>query len=173
MKKILCLLLCIVCVFAFFGCDEEVSTNESESEPAPTSETVIEENITIDNNEEFAALMNSYPCDYNLAASFAKKYEGKNIEFDCYIFYMDQYKDYDTRFAICVFGGDFVDDPAHTQHGDVPGPEFDMIDVSYYDLNTTVDSIKQEDNLHLVATIIGYNEDNLTIQIDPVSTVKR
>ena len=160
MKKALSMILVIVLALltvSFSLAEEE--TNE------------IKETITVENNEEFAALLqlkNEYDPSVKV---FAEKYAGQEIEFDCNIAYMNYHGSFKTRYDILIVAGDYSE-------VSMSGPYFQFNDVSVvYDLNLTGDNVPDYigmgDNLHIIAVVGDYNEFSGLFQLDPVSTMVR
>ena len=157
----------------------ESSTPESTVEAEPTekaqstekTETYAEEEIiTVDNNEEFAAVLNTKDPGDQIIKEFAVKYAGRTIEFDGNIANMSNHGDYTTRY-------DFLISPWDYSETSISGPNFKFEDCSVFDLNligdNVPDSIGMGDNLHFVAKIINYDETSQLFYIDPISAEVR
>lgn len=150
--------------------EEEVETSETATASAEPEEPAGEENLTIENNEDFAALaVITDTCSSDIG-EFAAKYQGRNLEFDGYIGAMANHGDYDTRYDFLVNVGDFSETSS-------PGPNFKYRDVSAFDLNLEGDDapdyIGVGDNLHFVAEIREFKELQCLLLLDPVSTQAR
>jgi len=174
----------IIISYHTFPADEddeavESSTPESTVEAEPTekaqstekTETYAEEEIiTVDNNEEFAAVLNTKDPGDQIIKEFAVKYAGRTIEFDGNIANMSNHGDYTTRY-------DFLISPWDYSETSISGPNFKFEDCSVFDLNligdNVPDSIGMGDNLHFVAKIINYDETSQLFYIDPISAEVR
>jgi hypothetical protein len=141
-----------------------VADGQSNS-PAPNTQ-----NITVDNNEEFRALIESPQPDNATIEQFVSKYKGRTIEFDGNVAYVAPYKSYKTRFEFLIYPGDYSTTSAH-------GPSFKFSDVAYYDLHLTganiPDSIGTGQNLHIVAEILEYKSIQGLLYLEPVTTSVR
>lgn len=141
---------------------EEVESSEE------SSETKDEEIITIENNEEFSALLNTTDTADPIIAEFAEKYAGRIIEFDGNIAYMNNHESYTTRYDFLVCVGDYSET-------EFTGPNFQIRDANTFDLmlsgNNIPDTIGMGDNLHFVAKIIELDRELLLI--DPITTTFR
>ena len=138
-----------------------------ESQPGE-AETVAEEILTEENNEDLAALLAVE--DYDLSEEFAGKYEGKLIEFDGNIAYMANHDDYVTRYDMLITAGDYSETSQI-------GPSFKFEDVNAFDLHLTgsnsPDYVGMGDNLHIIARVEEFNRDMGLFFLDPVSTEVR
>lgn len=70
------------------------------------TESSQEEIITIDNNEDFRTLMTSNVLDPTAQSNFALKYKNRIIEFDGFVYYMEQNKKYDTMYSYIFVPGE-------------------------------------------------------------------
>lgn len=147
-------------------------TQENSTTSSPTareSSAGNNEVVTIENNAEFAALVQGTDCGENVS-SFASKYEGKTIEFDGYISNIQPYKDYKTRDDILLSPGDYKPDTAQ-------GPNFKFENVSasnlYFPDNEPVGTLKAGDNLRIKATVEKYENGSCVIYLKPVETRTR
>lgn len=142
----------------------------SAEEKAKEVIAVEDEIVTVENNEEFASLLllkNEFDPSIN---TFAKKYAGLTIEFDCNIAFMGPHGDYTTRYDILILAGDYSEDSAS-------GPYFQFVDVNISDLNLTGDNIPDYigtgDNLHILAIVESFNENSGLFLLKPIETVVR
>lgn len=149
----------------------EVTSENSEtitSQESSTSYTdkVKEENLTIDNCPELAAMLaNKADLDPSYA-EFAKKHSGQKIEFDGRIDYCGNHGKYKTRYDYLVSAGDY--DPDHQT-----GPAFKFNDVNYFDLNTDLETVKVGQNVHIIAVVESYDSNSGLFFLDPVSITGR
>lgn len=139
------------------------------SSPNATPET--QQALTAANNSELAALLAvSEPGSAEVEA-FAKKYKGKDIEFDGNIATMSNHGSNKTRYDILIAAGDY----STTR---VKGPNFQFKDVNIVsDLHLTgadiPESLGKGQNLHIIATIDDYNPVQELFFLRPVSTKVR
>lgn len=112
-----------------------------------------------------AILKNKAEIDESYSA-FASKYAGRTIEFDGRIDYCTKHGDYNTRFDYLVSAGDY--DPDHQI-----GPTFKFEDVSYYDLNTDLDTVSVGLNVHIVAEVESFDNNSGLFFLDPVAVTER
>lgn len=138
-------------------------------EPSP-SPTASNENITVENNEEFRALIESPQPDDAAVEQFVSKYKGRNIEFDGNIASMGPHNTYKTRFDFLVYPGDYSTTVAY-------GPSFMFENCNYYDLHLTGDnqpsSVSAGQNLHIIAKIIDFNSTQQLLHLEPIATSAR
>ena len=144
---------------------------KQDSEAAnPSSSVASVPNITVDNNEEFRALIENPQPDNATIEQFVSKYKGRTIEFDGNAANVAPYNSYKTRFDFLIYAGDYNPNSAH-------GPNFKFSDVAYYDLHLTganiPDSIGTGQNLHIVAEILEYNSTKELFYLKPVTTSVR
>ncbi len=160
----------------------EATTSEEPSESAvPAPETtapatastvpVVEETLTVENNEDLAALVALDDPGAAAVAEFAAEYRGRTIEFEGNIAAMANHGGYATRYDVLVLAGDYSETSA-------AGPQFKFEDVNFtIDMNVTgpdiPDTIGVGDNLRVVARVGGYNATSQLFILDPVRTEVR
>lgn len=124
------------------------------------------ETITIENNEEFAAVYATKNEYADIVKEFAKKYEGDLIEFDGYVAHIARHGSYKTRFDYLICCGP-------NRESDFYGPLFQFSDVNYNDFNfneeDAPDSIPVGMNLHIIAKVVEYNAISGLFMLDPVA----
>ncbi len=138
---------------------------------AEESSDGTDEFITAENNDEFAALLllkNEFDPSIK---TFAEKYAGRTIEFDCNIAYMTYHGTYKTRFDILLLAGDYSETS-------VSGPYFQFNDVSItLDLNLTGDNIPDYlgigNNLHVIALVDRFDANTGLFYLEPIMTMVR
>jgi hypothetical protein len=149
---------------------EATSTAEVATSPSDPSEKAEEENLTVKNNKDLAALLAGPEPDTETIEGFAAKYEGRTIEFDGNIAYMNNHGDYATRYDLLIHSGDYSETATM-------GPNFQFRDVNMLDLNLTGDDVPDYlgtgDNVHIVAKVEEYNVTQNLFQLEPVSTAMR
>lgn len=145
---------------------EENVTEENEEMSDVEEENEEEECLTIENCPELAEMLgNKAEIDESYEA-FAEQYEGRIIEFDGRIDYCTNHEDYNTRFDYLVSAGDYNPD---TQIG----PVFKFENVSYYDLNTDLDTVSVGLNVHIVAEVDWFERDTGLFFLKPVAITGR
>jgi hypothetical protein len=148
----------------------EAKPTEKAQSTEETQSSAEEEIITVENNEEFAEVLNTKDPGDQIIEEFAVKYAGRTIEFDGNIAYMSNHGDYTTRY-------DFLISPWDYSETSVSGPNFKFEDCNVFDLNligdNVPDAIGMGDNLHFIAKIIKYNETSQLFHLDPISTEVR
>lgn len=123
--------------------------------------------ITIENNDEFAALLLLKDPFDSSVKEFADKYDGQTIEFDGNIAYLSNHGSYKTRYDILLGVGEYSET-------EMIGPQFQYSDVAMHDLHfigdNVPDSIGIGDNLHIVAEVVEYKEASGLFVLKPVLT---
>lgn len=149
---------------------EQPSEAPEETEPG---QPAADEILNVANNDELAAVLAEKNECSAVVQGFAEKNEGRTIEFDGNIAYMNKHDAYKTRYDMLVYAGDYSETS-------VAGPAFQFRDVSTSDLNLTganiPDTIGMGDNLHIVAKIKGYNTNpnqSCLFFLEPESTAVR
>lgn len=144
-----------------------IDTESSSSNNTTTETKETKPNITIENDEEFAALMKiTDQTDAATIGSYANSHKGDIIEFDGCIAFMMQHKNYKTRFDVSIAGGDYK--------GRVYGPLFAFEDVSYYDMKVSgSDTVAQGMLFRITAEINGFNAEGNYIILKPKALVAR
>lgn len=125
-----------------------------------------EPNLTVDNCPELAEMLSNKAEIDNSYSTFATKYKGKIIEFDGRIDYCTKHENYNTRFDYLVSAGDYDSDHQI-------GPSFKFDDVSYYDLNTDLDTVSVGLNVRIVAEVVSFDSNSGLFYLDPVSVTSR
>lgn len=149
---------------------EDPTDQQEPSEPAE-EERAEEETLTVENNEDLAALLTG-PGQGSEVESFAAKYEGKAIEFDGSIGAMAPHGEYKTRYDILISAGDYS--ATHSSGG----PNFQFRDVNTVnDLHLTGDNIPDSigvgDELRIVARVGDYDPESFLFFLEPISTQLR
>ncbi len=130
-------------------------------------EPVVVESITVDNNSDFAALMQiTDQTDAATIKQFVNTHIGDVIEFDGCIAFMMNHNNYKTRFDVCMASGDYT--------GRMYGPLFAFEDVNYYDMKVSgSDSVSQGMLFRITAEIEGFSNAGGYVILKPVSLVAR
>lgn len=143
-----------------------VVTASPNMEPTATPKP---DNITIDNNPEFAALLNGYPSP-EMTDSFAQKYMNRIIEFDGNIAYLDNHGKYKTRYDFLIYPWDYSETSSKGAH-------FQIRNRNIFELNLIGNNIPSHitmgANLRFVARIEGYNEQTQIFLLYPIETYIR
>lgn len=129
-----------------------------------------QEILTVENNEDLAALLALKDPTDSFVSEFAEKYAGKTIEFDGCTAYVSPHDGYATRFDYLIYAGDFSTETA-------VGPQFQFEDVNYYDLHLTGANIPDTFgvglNIHIVAEVGEYNNVSGLFSLKPISITIR
>ena len=145
---------------------EEVIKETSSSDKA---EEIVEV-LTVNNCVALKKLLAIKDPSDPIVKDFANKYEGKIIEFDGNIAYMNNHENYSTRYDILIYAGDYSEDSSR-------GPNFKFVDVNMFDLNLVGDNIPDYigigNNVHIIAEVGEYNEYSELFELLPVSTSVR
>jgi len=161
----------VVITYHVFPDDEPTSENEEQSVPSVNSESA-QEVLTVDNCEEFAAILAITAEVDSAYASFAEKYSGRTIEFDGCITYLTNHDDYDTRYDILLSAGDYAD--ADTAN---PGPVFKFENVAVYSLGISdlylPDYVSVGSNVLIRAEVKSFDENTGVFKLNPVSITER
>lgn len=153
--------------------NEDSSEVESEtSENRESTNEVPEENLTPENNEDLAAVLSATNELDPIYSEFAEKYKNQLVEFDACITYLANHGDSDTRYDLLLSAGDYVDENTVN-----PGPIFKFEDVNTYGMGIEdlylPDYISIGSNVHVVAEIQSFNEDEGVFFLNPVKVVPR
>ena len=146
--------------------DEEVTESAIEQNESDNSDEVY----TIDNCIELADILQLNDPNDTSIKTFADNYNGKVIEFDGNISSINNHGDYDTRYDILMYAGDYNSKKAI-------GPNFQFVDVGVNDLGISDLSLPSfvgaGNNIHIKAKIIEYNENSGLFVLDPILITSR
>lgn len=138
--------------------------------PAPTptlQPTPSQEVLTIENNEDMVALFKVGDFD-PFISEFAEKYSGRVIQFDGYIAHMMPHGDYETRFDILIYTGNYGE-----SSGNALSFKFEDVNI-VSDLKLTGSNIpeyiSEGQNLRITAEVEGYEGSSGLFFLKPVST---
>lgn len=147
--------------------EEQTDQNVVETENNNTDTTVL----TVKNSEDLKALLEVRDPGDPYVSEFAEKYDDREIEFDACIVSILNHEDYDTRYDILIYVGDYEGE------GFGYGPSFQFEDVGVYDLGVDElylpDYISEGRNMHVVAKVDEYEESSQLFKLDPVSVTAR
>ena len=147
--------------------EEQTDQNVVETENNNTDTTVL----TVKNSEDLKALLEVRDPGDPYVSEFAEKYDDREIEFDACIVSILNHEDYDTRYDILIYVGDYEGE------GFGYGPSFQFEDVGVYDLGVgdlyLPDYISEGKNVHVVAKVDEYEESSQLFKLDPVSVTAR
>lgn len=164
----------VITYHTFAKAEKSVAKSSNEPITKPSSEVPvksIQETLTVKNNKDFATLLaEKYESD-SFIVEFAKKYDGKTIEFDGNIADMIHHGDYKTRYDILIYAGNYSTTSAI-------GPSFKFKDVNIvYDLHLTGSNIPETigvgQNIHITAKVVEYDREHCLFYLEPVSTKMR
>lgn len=154
--------------------DKEGDKQKSDDQAADDRQTKEEKTedanavINIENNEEFAQLLNVADPGDPLVAEFAEKYKGRKIEFDAVVLSVMNHGSNKTRFDYMFGAGD---DAGHPR-----GPNFKYEDINFYSFNwkgEEPDSVPAGTKLHCVAEIEDYKDNSQLFFLKPIETSLR
>lgn len=147
--------------------DTSNPTISTQADTAASNETESEINpLSVENCPELAAALSSASPSSPEVISFFRDHIGDTIEFDGNVAACSSHEGMKTRFDYLVHAGDYS-----TEH--VTGPEMQFKNVAHYNLHTTMDVVPVGCNIHIVATIKGYDGNTDLVQLDPVAITAR
>ncbi|MEG0328028.1 MAG: DUF4839 domain-containing protein [Erysipelothrix sp.] len=178
MKKIVLVLLCSL---VLVGCDEKktevdkeekVAEVEKENKESKKSEEkeIKDEVMTVENNADFAKLLEVASTDLDYVIWFADTYKGKVIEFDGSIQDSMNHNGKKTRFNYLIYADDYEENKAST------GPSFKFEDINYQSFNFTGEKPEYVTvglNLRFKAKVDKFNANTGIFFIKPVETLVR
>lgn len=146
---------------------DEKSTEKVDQSTNDTSGERDQEILTINNNEDLEAVLAVKDPFDPIVGEFAIKYAGRIIEFDGNIANMMQHENYNTRYDILIYAGDYTETTAI-------GPSLKFEDVIVLDLKLTgseiPDNIGMGLTLYITAVVEEYNETTGLFILEPIST---
>lgn len=128
-------------------------------------------NLTVENCEDLATVLAEKNPESSIVSSFSTEYRGKIIEFDGCVANSQNHGNYDTRYDILIYAGNY--DPNSAK-----GPQFQFEDVNYSNLGLSFsdninDYIETGTNLHIVAEVGKFDPNTGLFKLKPVSIKKR
>ena len=178
MKKIICILTVVAILVTLTASKEQedtigyqpVVTTEKTTTTTRTVEIYDGETITVDNNAEFKQIMESTERWSAKVEDFAKKYDGRTIQFDGNISCMRQTNSSYTKFGIAIDAGDL-------NASELSGPHFYLDDVTMEEMNLSEDDknsgISSGDNITITAIIDYYSVESESIYLKILKLEKR
>jgi len=146
---------------------EPEQTDNSESD---TIETLKDDQplvLTIENSEEFAEFISVKSEGGPLIKEFVSNNIGNTIMFEGNIAYMNNHGNYDTRYDILIYTGDYSETS-------ISGPIFKFEDVNVFDLNLSGDNIPDTIgmglNITITAEIIEFRDQIGITFLEPIKT---
>lgn len=126
--------------------------------------------MTVENSDEFAKVLSvKNPAD-PIVERFADKHSADLIEFDGHIAYMGLHENYNTRYDILLYAGDY-------NGKGTSGPNFQFVDVNIADLGLSglfmSDVLKVNDNVHIIALVDQYNSKTELFKLVPLQVTVR
>ena len=160
MKRIALLALCIMTFVMPVFAESMVATEQ--------------QNLTIENCADFAALCGLINEFDPSVAAFAEKYDGMTLEFDGNIAYISNHGNYQTRYDVLIYAGDYSETTGR-------GPSFQFQDVGVLDLGLSglwlPDFVVAGANIHIIAKVgkygSAYNEKTGLFELDPILIEQR
>lgn len=123
---------------------------------------------TVENSADFAALMSiTDQTDAETIKQYVSSHLGTVVEFDGCVGLMMHHADYNTRFDVAIFNGDYDGSRLY-------GPIFAFENVNFHDMNVSgTDTVAEGMNFRITGEIKGFNEEGCYIILDPVSMILR
>ncbi|MGM0214844.1 DUF4839 domain-containing protein [Enterococcus sp. AZ109] len=169
---------------ALSGCTNEEDTDkivDSSTTAAPSSISSTSSTATIESsvaqetilteqtNADFAHILQTSD-DFEAYRNFATNHKDQTIEFDGNIASIANHEGYSTRYDILIYAGDYSATSA-------TGASFQLKNVSPTTINFTgdnqPDSLQEGQNIHIVATVVDYNDGGDLIIIEPTTISMR
>ena len=129
----------------------------------------IENPITIENNEDFAKMMqvkSLFGQGEATVVTFINAHKGDVICFDGYVGNLAKHGSYNTRFDVLLCIGDAYDASSDLS--------FQFYDVNFGNMNVNgTDTVRAGMNFTIVAEIVNYNENSGLIRLKPVEMTYR
>lgn len=156
--------------------DAEQEYDENvEEEITPTTDEVEQDNVdneilTIQNCPDLEALLTMKGDLNDASTAFAEKYKGRTIEFEGCIAYLTNHADYNTRYDILLYGGDY-------DENSLLGPSFQFKDVGVSNLGLSglylPDFVKTGSNISITAIIRDFDNSTWLFELKPVLISER
>lgn len=148
---------------------EESSVGSTGSEESKAVEDVI---YTVDNCDDFTEVLNGRYDDVDLIQGFVDGYEGTTIQFDACVVFIANHGDYNTRYDLLLYAGDYVDENTVN-----PGPVFRFKDVNVSDMGISdlflPDFLSVGSNVLVMAVVEEYDPDQGLLFLDPIEVSER
>lgn len=147
---------------------QSVEDDKTETTLPANTETAEPQILTVENCEDLANLLTDESSDVSKA--FVEKYKNQIIELDSHIAEVNNHKNYDTRYDILMYAGDYNPESAQ-------GPNFKFEDVNTNDLG--IDDlylpafVNAGSNIHIVAEVKNYDDVAGVLNLDPISIQSR
>lgn len=143
----------------------DVAPEEQVSETVQVETAVpADDNITVENNADFARIISDNTCSYSDYSAFAAANQGKTIEFDGSIDYVENYKDYDTRYDFLLSAG-----PYDENHQTGPTFKFENEAASLIDTAGNAPGYLQAgQNVRIKATVLRFDDNTGIFFLRPV-----
>ncbi|WP_213817105.1 DUF4839 domain-containing protein [Glaciihabitans sp. dw_435] len=146
--------------------DPEPSESPESTPAVPEAEQIL----TVENNDDFAALLAGSDMDLDGPEIFANTYVGRTIEFDANIANVTNHESDESRFGALVLAGDFEQPP-------MTGPNFKIDNVNILEMHldgpNVPKSVRMGDNVRLVARVDSFNRVQGLLFITPIRTEVR
>lgn len=143
---------------------ETTNPNEEVESTEQPADSLEDSPITSENNEDFAAVLSTKNEVDPIYKDFAEKYKGKTIEFDGHISNVAPYKDYDTRFNVLIYVGNY-------RTKDFYGPHIKIENVGITHYSGIKGSVNK--NVRVAGKVLKYDEDTGLLWISVVSIEER
>lgn len=150
--------------------EETPKPEQTDNSESDTMETIIDDQpliLTIENSEEFAEFISVKSEGDPFIKEFVSNNIGNTIVFEGNIAYMNNHGNYDTRYDILIYTGDY----SETSNS---GPIFKFEDVNVFDLNLSGDNIPDTIgmglNITITAEIIEFRDQITITFLEPIKT---
>ena len=128
--------------------------------PDTNSNAEVEEVLTADSSPDLASLLSSGETN---AFWFSSSYRGRTIQFDGHVASLMNHENYSTRWDVLILAGNNGASPS-------VGPNFKLVNVSFYDMNVTnADTLREGQNITVTAVVGDYDSATDWLELDPVS----
>lgn len=141
---------------------EGIDTSEETDDESASDIEQPEEVLTIDNSSDLKNLLTSD--DEAVFETFAGKYAGKTIEFDCSIDYLENHENYKTRYDFLLSYGDYNEESQD-------GPTFKLEDYNVSNDAFPDDSYEKGDSIHIIAKVEEFK--NSVFFLTPIKVTHR
>ena len=142
----------------------EEDDNDNQQETQSTNKPTV---LTKENNADLAALCSSQYVDPEKQQAFVKKYEGKTIELDCFVYMLFMNERYQTIYSYILAPGDGTDED------NIGAALFYLENMSMFDFkwdNDTRPAYLTVGSKIKIRAKVTTGEDSLYIYLDPVKT---
>ena len=150
------------------GAETKKAREEAEAKAAEEAKKKEEEDkvLTVENSEDLARLLDVSDPGDPFVAEFAQKYDGRKIEFDAIVADVQPHGNYSRRFDFLLYAGDGSRGPNFKFEDKNPGYDFHWS-------GSMPDSVSVDMQLHCIAEVEEYDDNQQLFFLDPVETSMR